>query len=94
MTVKANNQLQGGYSYDAAGNMMSDNNGTSYTYDLENRIAGASGFTYTYDADGNRIEKANGTTGTLYWYMSLGIVGESDLVGNLQSEYVFFGGVA
>src|SRR5262249_4903774 len=32
------------------------------------------------------------TTGTLYWYMSLGIVAESDLNGNLQSEYVFFDG--
>jgi RHS repeat-associated protein len=72
--------------------MTRDNNGTNYTYDLENRISGAAGFTYTYDADGNRVKKANGTTGTLYWYMSLGIVGESDLTGNLQSEYVFFDG--
>jgi RHS repeat-associated protein len=92
----ANNQLQGGYAYDAAGNMMRDNNGTSYSYDAENRIAGAAGFTYTYDADGNRVEKSNGRTtpptGTLYWYMSLGIVGESDLAGNLKSEYVFFDG--
>jgi RHS repeat-associated protein len=47
---------------------------------------------YTYDADGDRVEKSNGTTGTLYWYMSPGIVAESDLSGNLQSEYVFFDG--
>jgi len=60
--------------------------------DAENRISGAAGFTYTYDADGNRVEKSNGTSGTLYWYMSAGIVAESDLSGNLQSEYVFFGG--
>jgi RHS repeat-associated protein len=31
-------------------------------------------------------------TGTLYWYMSPGIVAESDLQGHLQSEYVFFDG--
>src|SRR5205807_5981395 len=31
-------------------------------------------------------------TGTLYWYMTPGIVAESDLSGNLQSEYVFFDG--
>src|SRR5258708_5511808 len=43
-----------------------------------------------------QVEKSNGSTtprtGTLYWYMSLGIVGESDLTGNLQSEYLFFDG--
>ena len=32
------------------------------------------------------------STGTIYWYMSLGIVAGSDLSGNLKSEYVFFGG--
>jgi RHS repeat-associated protein len=30
--------------------------------------------------------------GMLYWYMSPGIVADSDLSGNLQSEYVFFDG--
>jgi RHS repeat-associated protein len=92
LTATANNQLLG-YSYDAAGNMTHDlTTGNNYTYDQENRITGAAGFTYTYDADGNRVEKANGTTGTLYWYMTPGIIGESDLAGNLKSEYVFFDG--
>jgi RHS repeat-associated protein len=87
-----NNQLSG-YSYDAAGNMISDpTDGTSPTYDQENRITGASGYTYTYDADGNRVKKSGGATGTLYWYMLPGVVAESDLSGNLQSEYVFFNG--
>ena len=93
--VNPNNQLQG-YDYDAAGNMLRDNNGTKYVYDAENRIRSAPDFTYGYDADGNRVQKINGNTtpptGTLYWYMSPGIVAESDLNGNLQSEYVFFGG--
>src|SRR5258708_5694762 len=94
VTTAANNQLQGGYTYDAAGNMMHDlsNGGVNYTYDAENRITGAAGYTYTYDAGGNRVEKSNGSTGTLYWYMTPGIVGESDLAGNLKTEYVFFGG--
>ena len=66
------------------------------SYDAENRIASASTasgtFTYTYDADGNRVEKSGGGSGTLYWYMTPGIVAESDLAGNLKSEYVFFNG--
>jgi len=93
VTAAVNNQLQGGYTYDAAGNMLHDATANAnYAYDQENRISGAAGFTYTYDADGNRVEKSNGTTGTLYWYMSPGVVAESDLSGNLQSEYVFFDG--
>jgi RHS repeat-associated protein len=80
------------YQYDAAGNMTYDAVGQYYSYDQENRISGAGGFTYTYDADGDRVKKSNGSTGTLYWYMSPGIVAESDLAGNLQSEYVFFDG--
>ena len=92
VTATANNQLSG-YSYDAAGNMTYDATANlNYSYDQENRITGAAGYTYTYDDDGNRVEKSNGSTGTLYWYMTPGIVAESDLAGNLQSEYVFFDG--
>ena len=91
-----NNQLSG-YGYDAAGNMTSDStDNVTASYDAENRIASASTasgtFTYTYDADGNRVEKSGGGSGTLYWYMTPGIVAESDLTGNLKSEYVFFNG--
>jgi RHS repeat-associated protein len=82
------------YLYDAAGNMTF--NATppmqTYTYDQENRLIGAAGYAYIYDGDGNRVRKSNSSTGTLYWYMTPGIVGESDLSGNLTDEYVFFGG--
>jgi RHS repeat-associated protein len=64
----------------------------TYSYDQENRLTGAAGYAYTYDADGNRVRKSSGSTGTLYWYMTPGIVGESDLSGNLTDEYVFFDG--
>src|SRR6266481_1434272 len=79
------------YQYDAAGNLTKDlsNGGVNYTYDQENRITGAAGYTYIYDVDGNRVQKS---TGTVYWHMTPGVVAESDLAGNLQSEYVFFGG--
>jgi RHS repeat-associated protein len=85
------------YLYDAAGNMTF--NATpptqTYSYDQENRLTGAAGYAYTYDGDGNRVRKSNGNlaaNGTLYWYMTPGIVGESDLSGNLTDEYVFFDG--
>jgi RHS repeat-associated protein len=92
VTALANNQLSG-YGYDAAGNMTYDaTSGLNYSYDQENRITGANDFTYTYDGDGNRVEKSTGSTGTLYWYLTPGVVAESDLGGNLQSEYVFFAG--
>ena len=64
--------------------------GHTFTFDAENHHR-ASGYTYIYDADGNRVEKT-GSTGTLYWYMTPGIVTESDLTGALKSEYVFFDG--
>jgi RHS repeat-associated protein len=92
VTPLSNNQLSG-YGYDAAGNMISDpTEGLSFSYDPENRITGAAGYTYTYDANGNRVSKSNGTSGTLYWNMLPGIVAESDLNGVLKSEYVFFNG--
>jgi RHS repeat-associated protein len=88
----ANNQLSG-YGYDAAGNMTTDpTDNVTLNYDQENRITGAAGYIYTYDADGNRVKKSNGATGTLYWYMTPGVVAESDLAGNLKSEYIFFNG--
>ena len=85
------------YQYDAAGNMWSDStDGISLIYDAENRIAsvtqGGTATAYVYDADGNRAKKSNSTNGTLYWYMLPGIVAESDLSGNLKSEYIFFDG--
>lgn len=92
VTALPNNQLAG-YGYDAAGNMIHDLTiGNWYTYDAENRIIGTGGYNYIYDVEGNRVEKSNGSTGMLYWYMSPGIIGESDLLGNIQHEYVFFNG--
>src|SRR6185437_7294447 len=78
-TMNGNNQAFY-YPYDAAGNMLNDGI-FAYTFDQENRITGAGGYGYIYDADGNRVEKVippiNPTSGTLYWYMTPGIVAES-----------------
>ncbi|HWX55736.1 MAG TPA: RHS repeat-associated core domain-containing protein [Verrucomicrobiae bacterium] len=101
ITADTNNHIHSlsgpDYTYDAAGNMTYDvTDGVTATYDAENRISAATKnsatATYTYDDDGNRVVKTNGSTGTLYWYMTPGIVGESDLAGNLKTEYVFFDG--
>ena len=89
-TMNAKNQPTA-YTYDAAGNLINDGVLT-YNYDAENRITGANGYTYTYDAAGNRVKKSNGTTGTLYWYASVGVIAETDLAGNNPKEYVFFNG--
>jgi RHS repeat-associated protein len=91
-----------GFNYDAAGNMIQ--NGTpQYFYDAENHMTSASGgYSYIYDGDGNRVEKCTaGTTlgtcsasptGTLYWMDTSGNnISESDLAGNLQAEYMYFG---
>jgi RHS repeat-associated protein len=84
------------YLYDAAGNMTYDATANlAYTFDEENRLTGAAGYTYTYDGDGNRVRKSNGNlaaNGTLYWYMTPGVVAETDLAGTTKSEYIFFGG--
>jgi RHS repeat-associated protein len=100
VTVDAHNWIHASgtdYQYDAAGNMTQNVTPTtqSYTYDEENRLTGAAGYTYTYDADGNRVRRSNGNlaaSGTLYWYMTPGVVAETDLAGTLKSEYVFFDG--
>jgi len=41
------------------------------------------------------VRKSNenlAASGTLYWYMTPGVVAETDLAGTLKSEYVFFDG--
>ena len=72
---------------------LANNQLSGYGYDAENRIATVTTpqgvFTYTYDSDGNRVKKSGGGSGTLYWYMTPGIVAESDLAGTLKSEYIF-----
>jgi RHS repeat-associated protein len=101
VTVDTHNRIHASgapdYLYDSAGNMIFNATAPTqtYTYDQENRLIGAAGYTYTYDGDGNRVRKSNGdlpANGTLYWYMTLGVVAESDLAGTLKSEYVFFNG--
>ena len=88
--VDTNNRITNtGFSYDAAGNVLSDAS-FSYTWDAESELKTAAGVTYTYDGDGRRVQKSNGK---LYWYGAGGeILDESDVSGNITDEFVFFGG--
>jgi RHS repeat-associated protein len=93
-TATTQNQLSGiGMTYDASGNVTNDGNGNEPTYDDENRIATDQGYTYSYDADGMRMEKASGSTGTMYWIGTQGEnLTETDLTGAINEEYVYFNG--
>jgi RHS repeat-associated protein len=89
-----------GYLFDATGNMTQEAapNGYGYSYDAENRLTQATGtstgtWTYVYDGNGMRVEKSNASGGTLYWRASAGAaIAETDLSGNITSEYAFFAG--
>src|SRR5260370_8543208 len=58
------NQISGD-TYDAAGNLINDGLGHSYTYNGENQLLTTAGVIYTYDGDGKRLQKPNGN---LYSY--------------------------
>jgi RHS repeat-associated protein len=89
-SVDTNNHITNtGFSYDAAGNVLSDGS-FNYTWDAESELKTAAGLTYSYDGDGRRAQKSNGK---LYWYGATGdILDESDASGNITDEFVFFGG--
>jgi RHS repeat-associated protein len=89
VTATTNNQLSAtGFSYDAAGNMLTDSSNT-YGYNAESEIKSAAGVNYTYDGDGNRMEKSSGK---IYWYgAGTAILDESTSSGSITDEYVFFG---
>jgi RHS repeat-associated protein len=80
----ANNRMDG-YSYDAAGNLLSDGS-HSYTYDAENRITqvdGGSTAAYVYDANGQRVQKTTSSGTVSYVY---------DLAGHQVAEFNSSGG--
>ena len=93
LTISASNNRVSGYTYDSSGNVLNDTANT-YTWTAEGRMATAvvSGTTttYTYDGYGRRVEKSGSK---LYWYGPNGeVLAESDLSGNILSEYIYFNG--
>ncbi|MGC2422416.1 MAG: hypothetical protein WA405_12305, partial [Candidatus Acidiferrales bacterium] len=97
--MTAYNQVSG-FCYDGAGNLLAGGScpgGPPYTYnyDAENHLTSTAGVAYTgvypersrRNGDGERVEKSNGE---IYWYTSGGeVLDETDLSGNLSSEYIF-----
>jgi RHS repeat-associated protein len=91
----SDNRLSG-YSHDANGNLLQDDNFT-YVYDSENRLvrvlSGANVITeYKYDGDGRRISKtANGET-TYYAYgTGLNVLTEFNNQGVPKFDYIYAG---
>jgi RHS repeat-associated protein len=89
LSVNTNNQItNSGFTYDAAGDLTADGV-YSYSWNAEAHLTTSSGVTSTYDGDLKRVKKSNGV---LYWYCATcgKVLAESDLSGNLTSEYAFF----
>ena len=86
----ANNRVNAnGYTYDSSGNVTNDGTNT-YTWNAEGRMTSAAGVSYMYDGFKRRVEKSNSK---LYWYGPHGeVLAESDLSGNILSEYIYFAG--
>jgi RHS repeat-associated protein len=89
LSVSTNNQITNSlFSYAAAADLTSDGVNT-YSWNAEALLSSAAGVTYTYDGDRRRVEKSSGT---LYWYCAScgSVLAESDLSGNIISEYALF----
>jgi RHS repeat-associated protein len=93
--VTLNNQFLG-MTYDASGNLTNDGGGHSFTFDDENRLTAAAGYTYVYDGDGKRVKKCSSsgcTSGTLYWTgTGSDALAEAGVGGGLTEEYIFING--
>jgi YD repeat-containing protein len=91
VTVNNNNQIVG-FTYDAAGNLLSDGS-KAYTWDAENRPKTAAGTAYTFDGTNARVKKG---TNDLYWFSAASckhpLFGRSTSAGVYTDEFVHFNG--
>jgi RHS repeat-associated protein len=87
-----NRITNGGYAYDAAGNLTSDGVQT-HGFDAENKIRTVNGISdvYRYDGEGNRVRKNFSSGDQLRMVYSAGqLIAEYDLSnGSLKKEYVY-----
>ena len=91
VTVNTNNQIVG-FTYDAAGNLLSDGS-KAYTWDAENRPKTAAGTAYTFDSTNARVKKG---TNDFYWFSAASckhpLFGRSTSAGVYTDEFVHFNG--
>ena len=90
----ANQINSGGFTYDAAGNLIADGEHT-YSYDAENRLTkvdGGSTASYSYDADGNRTEKTADGLSMEYIYDTSGEIVAEDNGTSWWTGYVYADG--
>jgi RHS repeat-associated protein len=95
-TSSGGNNRMDGYSYDAAGNLTTDSNNNTYTYDAENRISqvgpAGSTATYGYDAAGQRVRKTSSAGTVDYIYDLAGHeIAEVSSAGALNRGEVYAG---
>ena len=88
----ANRITNSGYSYDPAGNLITDGI-QSFGYDAENKIKSVNGVSdvYRYDGDGNRIRKNFTSSDKLRMvYSGDQLIADYDLTnGALKKEYIY-----
>lgn len=92
-SINANNRItNSGFSYDAAGNLLSDGSFT-YQWDAENRMKSlnTTGATYTYDAAGLRVRKNVGSDSTEYIYFGGQAIAERNIATAKWTDYVYGG---
>ena len=95
LTFNSNNQITGGFAYDASGNMTNDGITTNYVYDAENRFVKlGSTVANTYDGSGLRIEKVTGGSTTVYIFSGAEVIAEytpSAATTAPTMEYIYSG---
>ncbi|MBV9883490.1 MAG: RHS repeat-associated core domain-containing protein [Sphingomonadaceae bacterium] len=82
------------FAYDANGNLTSDGS-TSFLYDVENRLVGASGLhnaTLSYDPLGRLFQVTSGSTTTQFLYDGDALVAEFDGTGAMTHRYAHWVG--
>ncbi|MGC2745492.1 MAG: hypothetical protein WA672_20170, partial [Candidatus Angelobacter sp.] len=91
VSVNNSNQIVG-FTYDAAGNLLSDGS-KAYTWDAENRPKTAAGTSYTFDGTNARVKKG---TNDFYWFSAASckhsLFGRSTSAGVYTDEFVHFNG--